>query len=509
MLSFLTTLIIGFFTHIKLIVGLMCTQDSLWSGMSYCKPGLWEYSLGRWGISLAELLSNYLMIPSIATILCIILLSISSVFIIDLFKFKNKLSIIITSILIAVSPFFTITFYYVHTSVAYIFAFLLGILSVWFLYNFKYRKIGFCISSVLVAFTMGMYQSYIGTITGLVVTLTVLFLLKYNYSIKEVIINLFKAVVIVLIGAIIYYVITISVLNINNIPMSEYGGANTISLVTIIKNLNKSFIDAYYDFNNLFMNNEILVNSRYKRNILSKIVLILLAITCIIRVIRLETNRKDKIFKAFLAMILILLIPVAFNFIDILVGRSNIYALTGAQAILIFPFIIAVTEEILDVNIIYFFNYIVLSIFALTYFLQANVSYTVLELSYNQALNIISKVLIEVEMLEEYTPGQKIMFAGIIDENNYKRPSNLYNFSYGFPANNAVFHGDYQGQIATWQRIIELYYGLSIPRPSEEQYKRIVESEEFSNMQEYPNRNSIKNIEDVIVIKFKSVPAMP
>ena len=93
-LAFITTFIIGILTHITMLTETIMSQDGLWNSMQYFRPGNWELSLGRWGIFLIERLHNFIAIPTITTIFCIFFMAVTAVIIIDLFDFKNKISII-------------------------------------------------------------------------------------------------------------------------------------------------------------------------------------------------------------------------------------------------------------------------------------------------------------------------------------------------------------------------------------------------------------------------------
>lgn len=509
-IAFLTTFIIGIVTHIKIIVGLYATQDGLSNGMAYIKPSTWELALGRWGIVIFERLNNFIMIPSVATVSCILLLSIASIFIVDLFNLKNKFSIIVVSILTVLCPSITITFLYVHTSLAYCMNFLLGILVIWFIYKIKYKKVGLAISTLLFSLVLSIYQSYIGVVVGLCVMYNLLTLLKNEVSIKDLFINICKAIFVVIIGAIIYYILTIIVLKISNIAMSTYNGANNVSIITIIANLKNSIIYTYKDFYKYFMTDEILYNTNYRRDLICIVLLVITMLGLIVRCLKIKgETKKIKILKIVLSIILFLLIPVSLNIIDIVMGKSYIYALTSTQLFLIFPFIFAMLEEILDINIIYVLFGSVIIYYSLTYYISTNVSYTTLELTYNQSYNITSEILYDIRKLEDESKSNIVMFAGIIDLENFDRVSNLYDFSLGFGANNTVFHGDYIGQIQTWNKFLDLYFGVNFTRPDEQTYYDIVNSEEFKEMEIYPKNNSIKIINDVIVVKLKENPAMP
>ena len=118
-MAFLITIIVGIITHITMITEMIMSQDGLWNSISYSRAGLWETTLGRWGIELITRVTSFIAIPSITTIFNIILMAITAVFLVDVFNLKSKISIFFTSIALVLTPTFTVTLLYVYTSFAY------------------------------------------------------------------------------------------------------------------------------------------------------------------------------------------------------------------------------------------------------------------------------------------------------------------------------------------------------------------------------------------------------
>ena len=94
-LALLTAIIVGFITHINMITDIIMSQDGLWNSVQYFKPGDWELTLGRWGIVLIQRLNNFMALPNLTTICCILIMGIAAVIVVDLFDLKSKISIII------------------------------------------------------------------------------------------------------------------------------------------------------------------------------------------------------------------------------------------------------------------------------------------------------------------------------------------------------------------------------------------------------------------------------
>lgn len=510
MLAFIVVIAIGVITHICMITGNTVTQDGLWNGMGYNKPTDWEISLGRWGIILAQRINNFIMIPSIVTTLGIFIIAITTVFIVDLFDIKNKFSIILVSIIMIVSPSVTITFLYVHTALAYFIAFLSSTISIWFLYKFKYKKVGFVFGILFFTFTLSIYQSYVGVTIGICIMYNILELIKNNKNIKEVLLNLLKGSCLVILSVAFYYIITMCILKILNLELSLYGGANEISITKIIKSLSSTIVYTYIDFFKYFFSDDIIYNTNYRRELLWITFFIILFVAFIIRLVKLEKiTRKDKILKVVLSIIMLLVVPIALNLIDVIIGYSHIYALTSTQLLLIVPFALAIVEGLFEVNFIYFIFAFIISAISLTYYLAVNTSYSALNITYNQSIMTTERIIYRIENTVGYNREMPVIFAGIIDTENMPRTSNLYDYSLGFGANNAVFHGTYSGQIWTWKRFLEVYFGMSFPIPSEIGYCNVINSEEFKEMDIFPAENSVRIIQDIIVVKLKENPAMP
>lgn len=509
-MAFLVTFLVGFITHIKLIVGLFSNQDGLWEGMQYQKLGAWQVALGRWGIVLAERLNNFILIPSVATITAILFISIASVFLIDLLSIKNKISIIITSISMVVGPSVMLTFLYINTSMAYALAFLVSIMSVWFLYRFKSKKIGFIISMLLTIFALSIYQSYIGVVAGLAIMYIVVNILKNNMSIKEALIDVLKMIVIVIVGTILYYIISNIIVKIMGTNFSTYNNADNLSISAVFLNAFPMLKTTYVKFFDYYFRDNIIWNTNYRRDILYTCFYIVLFIIFIARLIKLEKGeKKDKVLKCILTVVLIAILPAALNSINIILGRDCIYEITSTQLILVIPFVLALAEGLFELNVLYILGMVVIVPILMTYYIADNVSYTTIEMTYKQSEYEVLKIMARIESMEEYNNGMKILLAGIIDDENAPRYSNLYNFGYGVGSNNTVFHGDYAGQKSTWIRFLEVVCGTRINMPDDEQYKRIVESDEFKELGIYPDMDSIEVIEDCIVVRLKRFPAVP
>ncbi len=508
-LAFILSLLAGIITHITIITGTIMSQDGLWNSMQYFKPGVWETTLGRWGIAIVERLNNFIAIPSLSTISSILIIAVTSVILVDLFDFKSKISIVFTSLILVVTPTLTVTLLYVYTSVAYCFNFLVSVLVIWFLYKFKYKKIGFVLSSLCFMFSLSIYQSYIGISIGLCAMMSILNLLKNNKTIKQVFLDILKTIIAVLAGGILYYIITMVILNVFNLELAEYR-ANQVSILGIIMGLKDSLVQVYIDFAVFFFGDSIVHNSNFRRELIYGLFFLMFAISSVVSILSIkEENKRIKIAKCLLVFIFIMLLPICLNVIDIIIVQNSMYALTSVQMILIIPFAFAIFELIGNLSIVKWFAIISCTAIIGTYYLADNTSYAAVQLTYNQAYSTTMRIMDRIENTPGYREDYPILFGGIIGDYNYPRRSSLYRYTVGSVVTNPAFHGSYSGAVGTWLNFIKIFYGLDVTPCNEHIYYRIVTGEEFKQMKRFPDESSVKIINGVVVVKLTENPELP
>lgn len=511
-LAFIVACIMGFVTHIMMITNTIMSQDGLWNSMRYAKPGDWEVTLGRWGIYLIEKIDFFMAIPSITTIFCIIIMAMTSVFVIDLFEIKRKYSEIAIAVLFAVTPTFLVTLLYIYTALAYCVNFLLSVLVVWFIFKIKNKKIGFFLACFSFIFSLGIYQSYIGVSIGIFVMLCILELLKEENDYKKIFVNIIKVMIIVVVAATIYYMLTNFILALLKLQLSKYKNANSTNVISIIAGLGTSVKMAYKDFASFYVKDRIIYNINYHRNVAYIVLFLITGVFCIdkfIKIIKDDLPKKDKVLKILFISILLLSLPVALNVIDLIVPNNQIYALTSSQMILIIPFCLAIMENIDKYFVLKGIAIVSCFYILFTYYITDNVSYTALKLSYNQAYSTTIRVIDRAENLIGYKKDLPYMFAGIVGNDNYPRTNSLYNFTACDIVNSTVFHYTYGGEVATWKSFLEIFLGLNINFCDDNTYRLILESSEYKEMGVFPDQSAVKIIDGVVVVKFQENPPVP
>lgn len=515
--AFLTALIVGIVTHITFITELIFSQDGLWNSLTYSIPSAWEFSIGRWGIFLADKIVNNLAIPNITGIISVIIIAIATVFIVDVLKLKNRTTIFLASTAMVVAPSLTTTMIFAYTSVAYCTAMLITVVAVWLIFKeTKYitlKIVNIILAILLNVLALGIYQSYIGVVVGLTAMRLIRDLFDDEIPIKNFYIKGIIMVGVVIIAGIVYLGVTEIILNNMGLELVNYKGSENIGLENTLKNLLPSIKKAYKDFCSYFLNDLIVYNEIYSRDTFYKIMFASVAILEAIVIITNEIYKKPH--KMILIALTNAILPLALNVVLLLTTDTSTYVLTAAQLILMIPFS-AMICEMAGKKLTCIFKWTtIISMFLVvfTYYLADNVSYHCLRQTYNQAHTTVNRIVDRIEQTEGYTRDCLIMINGIIETNmdyRYQRMSPLGDYTVSmFFKECPVFHGTYSGMEGTWMNYFTNYMGMKFQLCSVGDYKNIVESQEYKEMGVWPEDDSVKLINNIVVVKLREKATMP
>lgn len=509
--SFLTALIVGIITHITFLTEMIMSPDGLWNSICYFEADNWEASLGRWGLFIANKVVNNMAVPNLTGIISIVLIAISTLFIVDILKLKNKITIFIVSVAMVVSPALAGTLLYMYTSVAYCLAMILSVLTVKLIFKEKYKIFNFILAIAIFTFSLGIYQSYIGVTVGLTAIRLIRDLFDKNVKIKWFFIHGIIMCLIVIIGGLLYSNITDRVLQKMQLVASEYKGMESISLENTINSLDKSIPKIYDEFKEFYFGDNIVVNSNYSRQDFYKL---MFGATIILELVLIISSGVWKNpFRILFIIFMNAILPIALNVVLLLTTETSTYILTSAQLVLIVPFT-AVICEMSGKKCTFVFKWsaiIGMFLVVFTYYLADNVSYTALKLTYNQSYATTIRIMDRIEQTEGYSPEKPIMVAGIIDHNGpqFYRSSDIYLYTLGTIFDLPTFHGTYSGMEGTWKKFFGNFLGMRINFTNEITYRDVINSDEFKEMEIFPALNSCREIYGTMVVKLTDTPPMP
>jgi len=507
-LAFFTTIILGAIIHLQVYTNDINSPDSLWMTNYHGISG-WEFSLGRWGLSLVSLLRGSAVSSVITTSIALILMGLTAIVLVELFGIKNKISIVMVSSLLAVAPTFATNLTYQYCADSYTLAMFLSSLSVYLIYKNKKSIVFFLLASICVTFSMGLYQSYIGVVITLCVMVPILELIKNDKEIKDIWKDIFRSILMVIVGVILYYVLTQIVLKLFHIKLASYSGANKIGF-SILKTIPKAIKQAYITFHQFFFEDNILKNTYWKRQILNSFFFIILLINYILAMIKYKSIKKPA--KIIHIVIFTAILPIAINFIELIAQERKIDLLMGASLYLPFIFMISISE-LLGYSwkeiIIKWLGALICIIIIATYAISDQCTYIARQMTHDQAYSTMIRIIDRIENCDGYQKGMKLCFAGTIDEENYPRNSKVYDMAIGHVSKFGEFWISYDGSRATMEKFMQKYCGINIKWCEDKEYKSIVNSQEYKNMKIFPAQESVKVINHTVVVKLSDNPIMP
>ena len=134
-----------------------------------------------------------------------------------------------------------------------------------------------------------------------------------------------------------------------------------------------------------------------------------------------------------------------------------------------------------------------------TFIIQNNYTYRIREHTYQNFYTIQNNIYTRVTSLEGYNKNMKWLFSDTIPFNSEYRK-----FGNGFISNdNETYIGIRESSNIQIMNFYKNYMGINISMCSQDEKNNILDSNEFKEMQTYPNDNSIKIINNCVVIKIK------
>ena len=232
-ISIISTLSFFLLAHGYRFSNLLFSHDSL--NVCEYKPE-WELGIGRFMQPVLYVIRGVLGAPWLFSIISILWLSLSAVFVIKIFKIDSLWAVIATSGIMVCNNVITLSnATYIQWMDVYTLALFTAVLAAWLLLKAednKYTQIrNDILAAVLVAISMGLYQAYIGVTLGIIVFAYIIKLSKNKTenSIKSLFIGIIKSCIPILVGGILYFFLWKAILALSGISSQNYFGMDESS----------------------------------------------------------------------------------------------------------------------------------------------------------------------------------------------------------------------------------------------------------------------------------------
>lgn len=488
---FIWALVMGLCAHLYKITNWLPNWDSL--VFRYDPQNM--LAMGRWFLPVACAPSSFYDLPFVAGFLAILFHGLGAVCICKMFGVKKNVTAALIGALVATFPAVTSVMMYNYVADGYALAFLFSCMAAMLLTKEKPCYSG---AVVLIALSVGIYQAYI-TVTIMLLLLSLIFDVIYKKTaLKTLLLKAVKLLVSGALGMALYYLVMTILLKITGTTLLAYQGMDSavslsgIDIAGALYTIKESFVGYFFDFS----------KGVYVFGILNIIVLVLTVALYLSAIIQ---NKLD-IGKILLLIVLAALLPVGASVLSIINSGIDYHNLMKMGFVVFYLFFILQYEKtgfkstklrsarawaILGVTALLIFNQTII----------ANVSYHKLNMAYEKSYGTLIRIADRIEQTEGAEACDSILVLGCLPESEaYSAvlPPDMTGTTDGY-----ILRADDEivGQSVLCSALND-YCGKKYKFLAGEEKIDILERMDADSLQNWPGKNSVSVMNNVIVIKL-------
>ncbi len=489
----ITTLVFSILCYFyEMIYGLGC-PDTLSEGVHYYRNANYSTSQARWMLRfINEIGGKNVIIPIVTVLGYCFMIGISAFIICRMIRIEKKLPAVMITALMVSFPIILHHFAFLYMAMAYSFSFLMVILGVWFI---RKRKVyGYILGTLCFLFMLGSYQSYIGAVSAFAVIMLIYDSL-YEKSLKINLLNFGMTAACGLAACVL------------NQPFSKlmmlvfHSGTDArvsdFSIKSIFTNIGFSLEYSYKWFFSYF-NSEIL-GRRFLYAGIGVVLLVLIVLTFIRKI------KEKSISGAVTFLAAILLLPMAMNFLLIIMPTNGMRDILRYQYVLVFVLLFILLyylEGKVTAHICYYISLVLMCGLLWGYIISANCTAMMYKLSYNHAVQQAMQMMDEIYDLEGYVPNEThiIMGGAFPYDTLQERYPKIFRFAEqeGGP----VFWPNLYGMTNCRYHFFLDFLGVDAGYISDDEYLSAIQSETYLEMPCWPEKGSVRMINDSVVVKL-------
>lgn len=491
----LITILVALGVHYPIYAYHLQNSDSALLGRLYMADVTkWETQQGRWGLRLIDILRGGINLAPLSAFIMIPLYSVAGILLTRVFSVRSRLLRVLMPLLIVCAPYVAEVERYHYCSAAYALSFLLAVLAVAFVScNIEKGEIA---GALCLLFSLSIYQASLGVTAGLCLMLLVLAVLQRQPWMPL----LRRFIIMGFLGSGGYFLVLELVLKLYDTSLyAPYGGG----LLTVLKNAPQGIANAYRDFVCYFVQTDTIAQNYYGQRLAYVIVAVLAIIALVCCFVRIK--KKSAVV---LAVIFLLLIPVAVNITDIISTNTRIQLRMAGALIIIVPFCLAVLEKERENGKkrggLLMVGGLACILLLRGYIVQINNDAVVMLAEKNKVINLANRICLQLEQNPDYLAGEEVCIVGEAQDGWYKDVSPLYEKASSL-AQEGIFLSDPVFNSDGWKNLCWEELGIHLNWCSDERILELCETENFQSMPVYPQNGSIQTINGVVVVKVANI----
>lgn len=515
--AFKATMIIGMIVHLFMLTNKLPNHDDLGQMFDPMERSM----SGRWFLTYPASISGELSI-AFAGVLGIIYVSISAAVLIAILPVKSKTVTALICGLMVSFPTIAGTLCYMNSADAYFFGLMLALIAVYL--TVKKRAYAWVLAVLCLTLSLGIYQAYFPFAIAILIIIHMLMLLSDEIRCVDIVKSGLKSIVILIASIALYFVKVKYDQIYGGLKLTSYKGIDQMGKISL-EELPNLIVNAYTEPLRFFVRDSWKMHYDFIPYIfgLALLIAIFLAFYLLSKT---TWDRKEKKVRFLLMTLLLLVLPLGAGSIFIMVP-SNIHMLMiyGYISLLILPLVLVeYLQKIMGENTkekttvrrgIMVLEGVVLcmaTVLVLNYAVLTNQAYFQLNQTYEQTYAYSNRLISRIEQTEGFSKDKKIVLIGKPDVNTNKTMSYAVKNGNRNPLKEqlAKFTGlvDTYTEVANYYKFLKHYLGVEqeiIVISKREQLEEIgfeIIPENFAN---YPEKDSIKIVDDKVIVKFSDI----
>lgn len=471
-------------------------------------PGGGPVFQGRWMLGIlgkfTNVLWNDMSMPWIKGIVAIGCIALSALFIIDMYEIQDKGLSICMGIMLVAFPTIAMNMTFMYLADHFCFAILCATLSAWIAIKAVAlrKRLWLILSALCLCISLGIYQAYFPFAATLLL-LDIIRCLYQEDTERQSITRIIYYFLTLSGGMGLYFLINkliISVLGVDAIILygKKMGEIHIRRIPAIISIMYKEFVKIFTDN---------YVGIHYYPIIRIIICIILIYVVGVIFHKTVQKVKDGKVWQAILLFGTVLAYPASVNLIYLMVvgDISDVYAMMVYSVVTVFLFLVILLEKITwkYIQIIKRAAMGILIIACIYYAKLDNDMYLYATISHNAAISYYTQMAERITCTEGYEATDRILFLGegINQDSLYDLGDKFYHLQgidgiAGFHNRNIV--------ILIADHYLNKYCALPNTIEESKELKDYYEEKIVGyGMEEYPAKNSIRKIDDIIVVKLE------
>ncbi|TWT25122.1 glucosyltransferase domain-containing protein [Planomicrobium sp. CPCC 101110] len=493
--AFLSTVVIGFLTHMYIFTNAIPNHDSL---INIYTPQF-NFNLGRFYLSPFSGISSYFDLPWINGLLSIFYLAVFAAMIAELLDLKKALSIILTSGLIVAFPAISAIFSYMFTADGYMAGFLLTASALLLTKKYSY---GFLPGSLLFYFAVGIYQVNL----PLLLTLTTLFLISEilykGISLRKFFTYAFRFFALTAIGMALYAITFTLYRNFFAGEVRDYQGLNEVGSAF---SLWDPIIRVRNAFSHFFFRGfapDMPANLFEVANV-AVFALLLLGFAMFIR----QRNQAVAKPMAAIAAVLILSLPFSAYSLYFVSPGVNYHMLMMLPLVPIYLLPVLFYDNLAaatpKTKLFSWATVLATALVVFNFALIANISYFNMNLKYEKSVAAVNRIANRMEQTSGYENASKLAVFGEISMESKMATEYVPE---SIPRMTGALGDTFLRFPSHYQYMMENLYGISFELVTPQEYESILESSAYADMDSWPAADSVRIIDDTVIIKLSEEP---